>query len=569
MKKRFSIVRWIMLSLAVLSNAFIIFNSCLTEEATNTLNKPFTNAFITLVNSLTKKKKKKVPVESIDLRLSTNEEYVYNNIPGYDSNEIPIGSAKEIRCSILPVDSSDQSLSFDVSPQESVVLNQSGSIVSVVGMKTGDCTIKVKSHDGSFESSLKIKIVEPVAPINYEASLDKKVKVGEKEILNFDIDGGVLGHDELINSRYFDVRKLTYVSSDNTIATVDDKGIITGVSSGLCNITVSNGDGVIKDVQIEVVDGEITMPYTNLSIKGSSFCYANDMILDQSSHVNHFQLTPKTGETELDPNDFIWFSSNELLAKVDKHGVLRGFRKFSNDEEVVNINAISKKTGQEISCNVAVKTQLPSELVFSLKVGKKEVWSPSTYTVSLDGEVSIIPYFSPYGCDKSYKVTSSNEEVISCIKNGNVVNLSIHSEGVSRITITSVAKTSLYIETTINVVKAGAISSEDVGDVHHSIRKIIGHAVVFMVAQIFTFLTLYMFLYDKKWWFYSSISSGKGFIIAVLSEIIQFFVPTRSGTFKDVLIDLAGVAVGFILSFVSVTIINKAKGKKVTNLNNG
>ena len=94
------------------------------------------------------------------------------------------------------------------------------------------------------------------------------------------------------------------------------------------------------------------------------------------------------------------------------------------------------------------------------------------------------------------------------------------------------------------------------------VRKTIGHAAVFMVAQIFTFLALYMFLYEKKWWLYSSISLGEGLFICVLSELIQHFVPTRDGTVKDVFIDFAGVVVGFALAFLTLLLIKKIIKKK-------
>ena len=83
-----------------------------------------------------------------------------------------------------------------------------------------------------------------------------------------------------------------------------------------------------------------------------------------------------------------------------------------------------------------------------------------------------------------------------------------------------------------------------------------------MVAQIFTFLALYMFLYEKKWWLYSSISLGEGLLICVLSELIQHFVPTRDGTVKDVFIDFAGVVVGFALAFLTLLLIKKIIKKK-------
>ena len=104
--------------------------------------------------------------------------------------------------------------------------------------------------------------------------------------------------------------------------------------------------------------------------------------------------------------------------------------------------------------------------------------------------------------------------------------------------------------------------SRRITNVQKSIRKSLGHAAMFMVAQVFTFLTLYMFFYDKKWWFYSAISVGGGLFLSGLSELIQFFIPSRDGTFIDVLIDFAGVIVGAALTFLGIYIVKKIKEKK-------
>ena len=550
------------MSLAILSNVLIVFYSCLSEEGTKKLNTPITNAFISIVNTITKKDIKKIAVSSTDLRFSTREEYAYNDLPGYANNEIPLGSAKEIRCLLSPSDATDQSVVFEASPKDAVVINQSGLTASVVGMKTGSCVIKVKSHDGDYESILDFKVVETKAPTNFDLSFDKILKIGQKDTLKFDINGGVLGHDELINFRYYDVRKLSYFSSNNSVATVDDKGVITAINEGKTNIVVSNSLGVEKSIKIEVSATESTLPYSNLCIKGSSVCYANDMILDQNSKSNHFQLTPTNNETELNPEDFIWSSSNDLLARVDCHGILRGFRKTSNEDESVIIKAVSKKTLQETNHEVVVKVQLPSKMVFSLLVAGEEIWSPSSYTVSIGDNISIKPYFTPSGCDRNFTVTSSNEEVVSCMVNGDTIGLNILKEGLAVIKITSNINQELSVETTLTVVKAGAISAKDVSGINRSIRKGIGHSAVFMIAQLFTFLTFYMFFVDKKWWLYSLLSLTEGLLISVISELIQYFVPTRTGSFTDVFIDFIGVVVGFAVVFVILVLLKKIKFKK-------
>ena len=562
-KRKFSISRWFIFSLAVLSNLFIVIYSCLDSETTSKWNVAFTNFFTGLINNIAPKEVVNIPLESIDLSFSSKDTHEYNYLPGYKIDEIPLGSAKQIECGFSPNDATDKSVTYSASPADSVVLNQSGSTVSIVGMKTGECVITAKSNDGGFESSVKVKVVETVAPVSYEISLDNTdIAIGTTQTIKFDIDGGVLTHDELINFRYYDTRKLTYSSSNEDIAKVDEYGVIYPKAIGTSTISVANGD-YIKTIDISVSDGTAPSTYSNLSISGSDVCYENDMILDQNSKKHHYQLTPKDGDNELNPEDFIWTSSNELLVKVDKHGVMRGFRKTSNDDENAIITAKSKLTGQEVAINIVVKKQIPTTLHYCLKVGDSNLWDFEEYTLSVGDNIVMVISYNISG--KSIVEASNN--LIAISNEGNQIILQPLNTGSCFIKIRSADNPNLTAEFKITIVTAGAIATSSFAQFGVYIRKSLGHAAVFMVAQIFTYLTFYMFFYDKKWWFYSSISLGEGLFISGLSELIQFFVPSRSGAFLDVLIDFSGVLVGALLTFLGILIVKKIKAKKALKEN--
>jgi len=561
-QRRFKHCKWIMLSLAILLNVFIIVYSSLPGSVTKEMARPFNNFFAQLVNSFTHKEVKTTSLQGIEINLSDQETQKYNYIPGYEINEIPLGSAKEISCSFSPKNATDKSIVYTAEPADSVELSQTGAKVSVVGMKTGECTITAKSNDGGFVSSTKVYIVETVAPVDYEISLENtSIAIGTTQTINFDIDGGVLTHDELINFRYYDTRKLFYSSSDETVATVDNYGVVYPVAIGSASISVSNGT-INKKIDVSVTSGIMPALYSNLLISGSDICYGNDMILDQSSNKNHYQLTPKDGETELNPDDFVWSSSNELLVKVDKHGVVRGFRKTIIDDESAIITAKSKTTGQSATFNVTVKNQLPTKMTIMLQNDGTDTYDPQEYTAIVGNIIKIYVLYSPSTQIKTIEMVSSDETVVSCVNEGVNPTLHVLKEGTCTIRFASVVNPDLVFETKIIVVAAGAVSINNFYQFTVYIRKSLGHAAVFMLAQIFTYLTLYMFLYDKKWWFYSSISLGEGLFISGLSELIQFFAPLRDATFLDIFIDFAGVVVGAALTFLGIYIVKKIKEKK-------
>jgi VanZ family protein len=58
-------------------------------------------------------------------------------------------------------------------------------------------------------------------------------------------------------------------------------------------------------------------------------------------------------------------------------------------------------------------------------------------------------------------------------------------------------------------------------------------------------------------------------VFAILTEVIQIFVPGRDGTIKDVLLDYSGYLIAFIISIAIYITYKKVKSKnsKVENTN--
>lgn len=567
-KKRFKVSRWIFFSLAVLTNAFLIVYSTIPADIAKSWNAFFTNIFVGFINNITEKEVETIPITELSTYLTNDK---YNDIPGYSKNQIPLGSAKQIGFSFSPSNATDKSVQYYAEQTDLVSLNQSGDLVSVVGMKAGIATIHAKNKLSGLDETVVVEVVNTVAPVNFDASIDSyTIPMGSQQTINFDIDGGVLGHNELINFRYYDIRKLTYTSSDESVAMVDENAVIYPIGIGEATITVSNSVGIEESFEINVVSGTSPTPYSNLIIEGSSICYDNDMIKDQQTGTNHYQLSIKDGDDVLDPKDFIWESSNELLVKVDRHGVMRGFRKSVVEDETATITATSKITGQSANFEVTIKEQLPTKLSYSIVNGKTTVWNYTDYSACVGDNLIVQLYYEPNISQKSVIATSSDENIIQITNQGSSLSLQLKAEGSCLINVASIVNPSLKFEVKITVLKAGALSGEDYEDLRVSIRKIVGHASLFMFASIFTIITCYMFLYNKKtkYWLPILITLGFELLISGLSEMSQGLIPGRNGTVKDVFINFAGAAVGVsmvILVFVIIKLTKNRKNKKQTN----
>ena len=559
-KKRFQTSRWIILSIAILLNSFIIFYSCLSDKVTNSWSRFVSNIFTSLVNNATEKEVKIIPVTNVDLSTSN---YAFNDIKGYEMDEIPLGSEKEIEAKVLPSDASNKAIKFTAS-NDNVKLNQSGSRLSIIGMKVGEVTITASSSDGAYQDSMTFKVIEVKEPSSFAITLlNKEIALGHPETISININGGDTLNTDLLKFQYYDITKLTYTSSNNDVATVDNHGVIYPVSEGSSTIKVSNHEGIEKTVDITVINGTPLPNYENLTIEGSGVCHENDLIKDRNSSTNyHHQLTIKNNDELLDNHDFIWESSNNLVARVDQNGVLRGFRKTTYEDETVTIKATNKFTKQEVSKVITVKKQLPETLYTCFTLGKNEVWSPEQLTVFIGDVINVKVMYDITVDNIDVSVSLSNEEIASFVNEGNVITLEFKKEGTTEITFTSNIVNTLVRKTSINVVKAGAIGKEDIENLNLNIRKSVGHAALFGLTQIFTFLAFYMFLYDIKIWQITALSLECGVLLAIVSELIQHFIPLRSGTPLDALIDIIGVIVGLALVLSITLIIRHKKSQK-------
>jgi len=85
------------------------------------------------------------------------------------------------------------------------------------------------------------------------------------------------------------------------------------------------------------------------------------------------------------------------------------------------------------------------------------------------------------------------------------------------------------------------------------IRKL-AHFTEFLILGVLVTLLYNEFKLNK----YLLIAFTHGLMVAIIDETIQLFVPGRAGLVSDVLIDLSGVIIGILISYL---IINKRKVK--------
>lgn len=129
----------------------------------------------------------------------------------------------------------------------------------------------------------------------------------------------------------------------------------------------------------------------------------------------------------------------------------------------------------------------------------------------------------------------------------------------------SAAQSFSFSEWFINLLESIGISITDKEAFHAVFRKLVGHFLLFGFSGCFTMLSLIMndFLTNKFTWKINLFCLALGVTVALISELIQAFVPGRAGTFTDVFIDLAGYILFAGITYLIYFLVIRHQRKKI------
>ena len=195
---------------------------------------------------------------------------------------------------VLPVDASDKSVIWESSDEDVATVDENGEVTAV---SRGFAVITATTVDGGFTAECNIEVVQLPEEVT---SGKEEYTVFMKQTLNLDF--------EVLPENTND-KTLIWSSSDEDIATVDENGVVTPVSTGSCEITAKSvQDGVEKTVTVNVIQ---------LAEEIKFFCRVEE--LETGDRVRVFATV--FPETTTDKN-VTWSSSDESIATVDKYGVI-------------------------------------------------------------------------------------------------------------------------------------------------------------------------------------------------------------------------------------------------------
>lgn len=242
----------------------------------------------------------KVEVKSPIISVSLNE----------TSKTLNKGSSFILEATIDPINTTDDKTLTWTSSNESVATVKDGTVTAI---GAGNATITVTTSNGK-TATCEVKVVDikelvlDVKNLTLDLSVDSN-KTGQ---LNAEIIYNQLTRNIADNSIAF---PMTWKSSDTSIATVDENGLVTAKGIGKAMITVSILDGEYK------ATCEVTV---NKSISKIEFV---DIKNNQLNMVDTETKTIKLSITPGDSNEkYTWESSDKEVATVEQDGKITALK---------------------------------------------------------------------------------------------------------------------------------------------------------------------------------------------------------------------------------------------------
>ncbi len=214
------------------------------------------------------------------------------------STSINVGKTEKIVATVSPSDASDKGVTWTSSNTSIATVSSSG---TVTGKSNGTATITVKTKDGAKTATVSVKVVTPTVSVT-GVSVSKTsttLTIGKTEQITATVKPSTATNKSVVWS-----------TSNDSIASVDQTGLITAKGEGTAKVTVKTNDGA-KTATVTVKVNPIAVSGVTLNKK--SFSLEKGETQKLTATVTPSNATYKS---------VIWSSSNTNVATVSSSGVV-------------------------------------------------------------------------------------------------------------------------------------------------------------------------------------------------------------------------------------------------------
>lgn len=335
-----------------------------------------------------------------DLRMNTDTLTLIENqvIPtqylSADSTSMTTNSAKRINYSVYPLDTTDK-VTFESSDSSVVSIDEKGNMTST--STTGSVTITITS--GGVSEQVAVHVVASEVPCTGISITSSDITINE---LNdtYQIQYTV----EPSNT----TDEITFTSSDASVATVDNNGVVRAISEGTVTITVKCGN-YTDAVPVTINTSTVEIPCTGVTVTDSTISFDEN---DPYGTDKQITYTLEPSNTTDKPT---FSSSDESVVTVDSNGNVT-----SVGAGTATITVTCGDVTTTIDVTVAEYTGTACESISITSASPISFSSESGY-----GETSQIEYtLTPSDTTDTVKFYSSDESICTVSDTGLVTSVS-------------------------------------------------------------------------------------------------------------------------------------------------
>lgn len=215
-----------------------------------------------------------------------------------------------------------------VSSDESIVKVNDSGVVS--GVKGGEAVVSVVTEDGIKVAACSILVRDPVTSVK----LSTNQVTASLSLETYQLTYTILPAGDGVN------RNVTWSSSDTSVATVNENGLVTFKKPGNATIIVKTVDTGTDGNLIDTCEFNIEKPVTSIDLDYNNVTLKID---------ENFRLSAKITPNDASNQTILWSSSDTSVVTVDDNGLVHAVAGGS-----ATILAKSEDSGATSLCNVTV-----------------------------------------------------------------------------------------------------------------------------------------------------------------------------------------------------------------------
>ncbi|WP_052461595.1 Ig-like domain-containing protein, partial [Capnocytophaga canis] len=303
-----------------------------------------------------------------------------------------------LTATVLPANATNKKVTWTSANTAIATVDDLG---KVTGVASGTVYITATTEDSKKTATCKVTVSKKVITVAY-VSLDN-------ETITL-LEGDTKTLVATVSPTNATNKKITWTTTDKTIATVDANGKVTAITAGVVSITATTEDGG-KKASCRVTVEKNIVAVTNVSIQPESIVLAIG---------NQRQLSATVSPTNATNKKVTWTSADPSIATVTANGKVTGVASGT-----VYITATTEDGGKKASCKVTVESVIA---VTNVSI------QPETITLPVGDELQLTATVSP--------TNATNKKVTWTTANAGIAKVDNHGK------VTGVASGTVYITAT-------------------------------------------------------------------------------------------------------------------------